>query len=318
MEQPRIPITRFRTQIVEMFLLMLAVQGARVAFGLSEPEAADRLPLSKEPVAPRTVRKLPERVQWQGRDYNVETGIEVLMGVVQDATQTEDEQHRALLGLAMLRQRLEGRPCLEELAKHYENASELHKGAILVCLQGSEDPRGIAVFMRALQEEQNIKLRLWAAEALANWNIRRGVREMVSLTESDAIVPPPSRMPFARDNALDSFSKCNARKGWGFPEEEVRKSIEARPGLDRVQFVALYAAEIKKWFAENEHRFPDWKLGDPLPNGAEEPRPPNEVTPGLALCSIVCPRGSCQTRCEGRCLAYCDGEGEPHCPCEPG
>jgi hypothetical protein len=21
----------------------------------------------------------------------------------------------------------------------------------------------------------------------------------------------------------------------------------------------------EEWFAENEHRFPDWKLGDPLP-----------------------------------------------------
>jgi hypothetical protein len=57
----------------------------------------------------------------------------------------------------------------------------------------------------------------------------------------------------------------NARKGWGFPEEEVRMALKDRTDLDDDQKAAAYIAEIKKWFAQNEHRFPDWKPGDPLP-----------------------------------------------------
>jgi hypothetical protein len=154
---------------------------------------------------------------------------------------------------------------MDELAKLYDVASESEKYGILICFKASDDPRGIPLFMHVLDGEKNMKLRLSAAGALAHWNIRRGVAELVNLLESKDMLSQPARMPYVRDNALDLFETKNSVKGWGFPAEDIRKSIEGGLGLEREQFVALYTAEIKKWFAENDHRFPDWKPGDPLP-----------------------------------------------------
>lgn len=267
-----LPTLRIRaTMIVQIGLVVLIVNPPRACSQEPDPKASDKLPLSRDFATGSTVpgvRRLPTSVQWDGREYDVDSGIDVLMSVVRDPAESADERHRALLGLVMLYRRLEGRPCLDELARLYDNASESHKAAILTCFQASDDPRGIPVFLRTLDKEQNMKLRLWAAGALAHWNIRRGVAEIVHLLESKETIPKPSRMPFVRDNALESFRKRNARKGWGFREEEVRMSIGRRTDLDQDQQRDLYIAEIKKWFTENEHRFPDWKLGDPLPQSS--------------------------------------------------
>jgi hypothetical protein len=187
------------------------------------------------------------------------------MAVVRDSERSPNERQRALNELSSLSRNLNGHPCIDELASLYNVASVLEKQAMLNLFMGSDDPKGIPVFLRTVEHEENMKLRLAAAAALAQWNVRRGVAELVKLMDSKDSVPQPSRMFFVYDNAIDLFEIKNRLKGWGFPAEDVRKSIEARPGLDREQFVALYSAEVKKWFAENEHRFPDWKLGDPLP-----------------------------------------------------
>ena len=62
----------------------------------------------------------------------------------------------------------------------------------------------------------------------------------------------------------------NHQKGWGFPTKDIQKAIEARGDLSLDEMQVLYIAEIRKWFAENEHRFPEWKPGDPRP---ERPDP---------------------------------------------
>jgi hypothetical protein len=153
---------------------------------------------------------------------------------------------------------------LDELARLYDNPSEPHKEAILICFVGSDDARGLPLFNRTLDKEENMMLRLSAAGGLAHWNIRRGVAELIRLFESTEL-PSGRFYPVIGDRARDSFQKLNQRKGWAFPDEEIRKSIESRPGIDREQAGALYNAEMKKWFTENQDRFPDWKPGDPLP-----------------------------------------------------
>ena len=129
-------------------------------------KASDKLALSRESVTGPTVRNPPNSVQWQGREYDVDSGVDVLMSVVRDPLQSAEERHRALLGLAMLRRALEGRPCLDELARLCDNPSEPHKGAILICFLGSDDPRGIPVFIRTLDKESNMTLRLSAEVGL--------------------------------------------------------------------------------------------------------------------------------------------------------
>jgi hypothetical protein len=171
---------------------------------------------------------------------------------------------------------LRGHPCLRELEILYDKGGELEKQEILLCFLGSRDPRAVALSSRVLEKEQDMKLRLTATSVLAGWNIRRGVAELVKLVESQESLPPPARMPYVRDYALESFHHANTRKGWGLNDEETRKSIEDR-AQNREEFVLLYAVEIKKWFAENEHRFPDWKPGDALPEVEANQEKPAEA-----------------------------------------
>ena len=88
------------------------------------------------------------------------------------------------------------------------------------------------------------------------------------------MLPQPARMSNVRHNASESFRNANARKGWGFRYEETAQSIARRTDLTADQEAVLYIAQIKKWFRESGHRFPDWKPGDPLPEApGEAPNP---------------------------------------------
>ncbi len=167
---------------------------------------------------------------------------------------------------------------MDELEAVYDDAGELEKKIILTCFLGSRDPRAIPVFTGVLDNEKSMKRRLSAARGLAGWNIRRGVAELVDLLDSKEVLPQPARMAYVRDNAQESFRKANARKGWGFRFKEIAQSIGRRTDLSADEKASLFVAEIKKWFAENEHRFPDWKLGDPLPevSAGDNNQPSNE------------------------------------------
>ena len=187
------------------------------------------------------------------------------MSVVRNQSSAQGERERALDRLGMLSTQLNGRNCVEELIALYGSMrTREEKGALLLCLTKSLDRRGLPLLYDAVETETDPVVRLFAALGVAKWNVRRGVAELVSLFESRDVLSP-SRMPYVRDYALESFRDANARKAWGFAEEGVHKSIEGRDDLNDDQKIALYIAEIKKWFAGNEHRFPDWKPGDPLP-----------------------------------------------------
>ena len=237
-------------------------------------QVPDRFALSVETVTGSTVRPVRTSVEWENRKYDVDSGIPVLIAVVRDPKESTGRRGWALSQLAMLMTQLKGRPCLDELARLYDGAGESEKGTILVCFQGSRDPRGIPVFIRTLDKEKNMKLRLWAAGALAHWNIRRGVAELVKLLDSQEEMPQPSHLFYVRDNAMSVFRLKNIHKGWGFPDN--KESAEWPPDVMPPPDVAARlkrptVEEIKKWWAENQHRFPNWKVGDPLPNiGPEE------------------------------------------------
>lgn len=251
--------------IVPLALFGFTVHAPNAAADGPNGRGLDRLPLSAESVTSVTVRPVRTSVKWKDREYDVDSGIDVVMTVVRDPEQSAHERELALIQLAMLRTQLKGRPCLDELGRIYDNAEGLEKDLILTCFLGSRDPRAIPVFARTLDNEQCMKLRLPAASGLGGWNIRRGVAELVKLLESKEKLPQPARMAYVRHNASESFRNANARKGWGFRYEETAQSIGIRTDLNDDEKGALHIAEIKKWFAENEHRFPDWKLGDPLP-----------------------------------------------------
>lgn len=229
-----------------------------------------KLPLSLKSVKGHiAIKQVPTFIKWQGHKYDVDTGVDVLMGVIRAPEMSPNYRELALLDLARLKTNLKGRPCLDELRTHFDDAGGLEKKFILTCFKGSRDPRAIPLFASVLDNEQSIKLRLSAASGLAEWNVRIGVAELVVLLDSKEVLPPPPppRMPYVRDYALEYFRKSNARKGWGFPYEETALSIGMRTDLNDDQTSAIYIDGIKKWFEENEHRFPDWKVGDLLPEG---------------------------------------------------
>lgn len=227
------------------------------------------LPLSLGSGNGESVRHMRTSLQWKGREYDVDTGIDVLMSVVRDPEEPEKERHLALIRLAMFETQLRGRTCMEELVRLFDTASPVQKSGILLCFLASDDPRGIPLFVGVLDAEQASDLRLDSANGLARWNVRRGVAELMRHFDSTEL-QSGRFYPVVGDRARDLFGKLNKRKGWRFPAEEIRKSIEDRPGLDREEQVAVYTAEIKNWFAENEGRFPVWKLGDPLPEVPED------------------------------------------------
>lgn len=269
------PLIKFHTTLNVSSALMgltLGVFGAVAA--APHAKQLDVLSISIEPASEGSVSGTSESVQWDGREFDVESGIRVLVGVIRDPAEGGKDRELALIQLAMLRTQLKGHQCLNELESVYITAGDLEKQLILTCFLGARDPRGIRVFTRSLEIEDSMKLRLAAASGLAGWNIRRGVQEIVDLLESGETLPKPTRIPFVRDNALECFRHANTRKGWGFPDDEVRTAITAQPGLDREDVVNSYVAEIKKWFAANKHRFPEWKPGVPLPKSAEA-KPPH-------------------------------------------
>jgi len=213
-------------------------------------------------------------VQWRDREYDIDTGIDVLMSVARQREDNADPWNStaAVTVLAMLGGNLKGHACLDELAMLYDRANVPERSAILTCFITSGDARGIPVFIHTLDKEKNMTLRLRAAGALAQWNIRRGVGVLVDLLESkEKLLLPGGLMPYVRDKALDLFRTKNRLKGWGFVDhgDEIAESIVSRTDINDDDKRSLYIAEmkaaIKKWFTENEDRFPDWKLGDPLP-----------------------------------------------------
>ena len=214
------------------------------------------------------------KVSWKNEAYDVDDGIAVLMSVVRNPSSAKAEREEALDRLGMLSTQLDGRNCVEELIALYgAMRTRKEKGGLLLCLTKSQDRRGLPLLYEVVEAETDPVVRLFAALGLAKWNVRRGVAELVGLFESREILTS-SRMPNVRDYALESFRNANARKGWGCSEEEIRKSIERRTDFNDEQKAALYIAEIKKWFAENEERFPNWNPSDPLPEApGEAPKP---------------------------------------------
>jgi hypothetical protein len=154
------------------------------------------------------------------------------------------------------------------LAEAYDRAEVSEKVGVLHVFKMSLDPRGIPLFYRALEQRENTRLTLDAAIGLSRWNVRRGVSELIELLDSEEMLPLAGT-PSVAQYALRTFRMYNIRKGWGFPDD--KESAEWPPDVMPPPDVAARlrpqptVEEIRKWWAENQHRFPEWNPGDPLP-----------------------------------------------------
>ncbi len=207
-----------------------------------------------------TFKTVYATVEWEGHEYDAHEGTMVLMKVIVDPATSATVRAKALQRL----QRLRNRSITAQLVALYGTLTERdEKRGVVRCLIGSEDPRGFPLFVQVLEHEQDEMVRLSAAVALARWNVRRGVAELIRIqnTCKDAA----SAQSYVCNGASNSFTRLNTRKGWGFEDQRVRETLLGRTEFNNDQRRELYLNEIKDWWSQNEHRFPNWKLGDPLP-----------------------------------------------------
>ncbi len=238
-----------------------AVRGVEPETGRDERRT---LPLSTEYVGTYSRNAPPATVSWEGRVYDAADAIRVLTDLAGNMEASIWQRERALEFLQVFEYRLRGRKCIEGLLRLYsELPTGVEKAAVLACLSASEDPRAIPMFHTVLAVEKDHVLRLFAASGLAKWNIRAGVEELTRLLECGRSIRGRPRHTVRREASF-VLMDLNAPKAWGFPNKEVLRSAR-RSTENRAQIRGMLIKRWKEWLAENEHRFPDWKLGDPLP-----------------------------------------------------
>ena len=234
------------------------------------------LPLSTEIVPNKNFgffRVVPKTAHWNGQEFDIETGIQVLMTVIKDPATTTGERALALRSLAHLNTQLRGNPCIDDLVALYprlETTEERYQ--LLLSFITSDDARALPLVYGVASSDAQSRLRHRAAAALAQWNIRRGVEVLIALF-------PNKEKGLLRTRgaaALMTFERFNRTGGWGCPVEEIMKPATVLRKQDDDAGIALAIKGFREWFDANEHRFPDWKPGDPLPEAPKEKPTPEE------------------------------------------
>lgn len=208
-------------------------------------------------------------VTWKGHDYSCGEGARVLMELVVDRDTNRSLRTEALHTLRRVPHRhLRDADTIEQLMSVYDSLHDRQEKVDLIALVGAWSPRSLPFLARILDREKDKGARQLAGAALAGWNVRSGVAELIRVLEE--CKEDASRDRSVCNEAGKEFTWLNARKGWGFPEGRIREEILSRADLSNEEMSALFVSEIKKWFTEDEHRFPDWKPGDPLPEVPQE------------------------------------------------
>lgn len=217
--------------------------------------------------APRSnvVHIVPTRseITWDRRTYGLERGIKALMSVVQDKMESVERRVLALQKLGSFSIQLDGSAAIHELIAYYPSLGEPDlKVAALRCLAATDDPGVLPLFYKVHIGDSSDRVRLIAAGALARWNVGSGVTELERLMLSDSEFSPGR---LVADEALKLIQSLGSRNGWGFPVSEVARAIQGMNGVVRGEVRSAWHDRFATWFEQNKHRFPDWKLGDPLP-----------------------------------------------------
>ncbi|UCG15510.1 MAG: hypothetical protein JSV19_09470 [Phycisphaerales bacterium] len=248
----------------------------------AEGPPPDVLPLSPAYVCGTASRPAPPTsVEFEGTEYPVDDGIKILMGVVRDKEAGTERRIGAIQTLSRFAPQLRDEAYIDDLKALYRRTQELPlKAEILRCVGRSGDARGLELFHAVLDEETSPFVRLLAAGELADWNVRLGVKELIKLLEPDNTTQPGKRPPRTlSDEAAICLQGLNRRKGWGFPEEEVREAMKALGKDNLEESERLFRDRWKAWFEANKDRFPTWppktrEHDEPAQNGGHQQRNP--------------------------------------------
>jgi len=220
----------------------------------------DSLPLAPD-VTKNSIEDVNDRdevIEWNGVVYDWQDGIEEFLRVVSDEEIDSDERTRAIERLGRTKTQ-HVTPALVELYPQLQTRPE--KVGIILCLVRSQDPRGLPLFARVLNSEEDAIVRLFAAGGLASWNVRDGVNGLIELMDVATVVEQRT----VREEALILFEDYNRRKEWGWPAKDVRRAIDSHVSRDQEEKRDLLLKELRHWWDDNQHRFPEWHPGDPLP-----------------------------------------------------
>jgi len=238
-----------------------------LAHGMAEPGHAEgpALPLCPVPAAGVIAhRTIPSTIEWEGREYEASEGIEILMRVITDDRTDPEKRASAFAGLGTVAPRLQDTDHIPELVALYERLTQQdEKRAVIGCVAESNDRRGLPLFTKVLLDATDESDRFQAAYALAHCNVRQGVRALIDLSQSHEL---ERERPGMRDAIVKVLQALNREKRWGRPDLDILQRINnGEIQWTEAEKLSQYIAELKKWFLENEHRFPGWELGDPLP-----------------------------------------------------
>lgn len=208
-------------------------------------------------------RVVPNRVHWDGTEYDIDAGVPLLLSVITNSSTSHDIRLSALRRLGTLNTALYGRDEIIELIAIYPDLIELEaRLSLLQCLVRSEDPRGFPLLYEAMQSDPNSRIRRLAATGLANWNVRSGIRTLIELI--------PSREPDGRrdvgTNVVMTLASLNRMKQLEIPIDAIEAPAKTMAPNNHDAAVLRLFEDWKAWYDQNQHRFSDWKPGDPLPD----------------------------------------------------
>ena len=264
---------RSRMPFLEAALaILLVLAGGRAAGGAEPAPSAEATSNGMLPLSPAELNKAsskpspPEKVTFEGVTYQADDAIGVLLGVALNEAMALPRREAALDVLGHLGTTLQGRDCIRKLIEMYDgvDARDL-RGGILLCLVKSEDERGLGLFKKVIETEDDPWLLLFAAGGLAEWNERSGVRKLIDLLRSKE---GSATGTVAGEQAANLLYSGNLRKLWGFPTKEVFSSLQELE--DRQARMALLHREWESWFRENERRFPVWSAKTPTDKSGEK------------------------------------------------
>lgn len=152
--------------------------------------------------------------------YEFDVALGILMDEVKSgATSTWWQAFQRLTCLGPL---LQKKPCITELMERYSDPpypdmKRRWQLRTLRCLADSQDARALGLFSDVVMSESDELLQLRAAFGLAQFNVRSGVRTLLSLSKSESIYSQHGHSIGGSASAeLKSLSRF---KGWGLPED---------------------------------------------------------------------------------------------------
>ena len=236
---------------------------------MAGPESSSLPPLPLSAVSANQVEGAPKsqrtHVQWKGQDHPLTEGIDLLIDTLQAKDAAGSDRVEAIAELARIPWDKKRSEVVTALLTAYPSAPDnVSRYMILRTLSQSRTPQALPLFAKLVQNGSVPSERFCAAAGLAAWNVRSGVRGLIDLIPSTAKLPDNREIG---EEALKLIQNMSVARNWGFSVRDVAAEVAADPAnADSAQARSAWTKKAADWMKENEERFPEWKIGAPIPS----------------------------------------------------